>query len=182
MRTLALITLACLLSAGSACAQDPAKSHSTSEGMSPANEVHATTRHDDKPRPYDLSRDAMIDVDAALFAANQRGTKALIVMGANWCHDSRGLAGRLERPEFQTLIENKYELVYVSAGDKPRQNNQNSDVSKRFGVDKIDGTPTVFIVDAEGNVLNAESTGYWKRADSIPIDMSYAYLEYYAEK
>jgi thioredoxin-related protein len=178
MRTFTLITLACILSVSAACAQE----HAPAETVTSPKEVHATTRHDENPKPFDITRDAMADVDAALTRAEARGTKALIVMGANWCHDSRGLAGRLERPEFQTLVANQYELVYVSAGDKKGQNNQNRNISERFGVEKIKGTPTVFIVDPDGEVLNTESTGYWKRADSIPVDMSYAYLEFYAKK
>ena len=141
-------------------------------------------RHDDhdQPRPYDGERDAMADVDTTLQTAKINGKKALIVMGANWCHDSRGLAERFEREEFQSLLADNYELVYVSAGTKPRQNDQNREVSARFGVEKIEGTPTVFIVDADENVLNAESTGYWRKADSIPVDMSFAYFEHYANK
>jgi thiol-disulfide isomerase/thioredoxin len=176
MRILFVILTACFLNFGVACAQGSSKAEHTPK------EVHATERTHDDPRPYEGDRDAMADVDAALALAELRGTKALIVMGANWCHDSRALAGRFEQPEFQTLIANNYELVYVSAGTKPGQNNQNRDVSKRFGVDKIGGTPTIFITAGDGSVLNNESTGYWKRAESIPVDMSYAYFDYYAQK
>lgn len=178
MRKLALIPLSCVLVVSTACAKDNTSHRSTAK----PKEVHATARHDDNPRPFDLSRDAMADVDAALSTAGEKGTKALIIMGANWCHDSRGFAGRMQQPEFITLIASEYELVYVSAGDKPRQNDQNADVSKRFGVEKIKGTPTIFIVEPDGTVLNDESTGYWKRADSIPVDMTYAYLQHYAKK
>lgn len=178
MRKLALIILASIITVSTACAQD----HTSKEVTQKPVKVHATERHDDDPRPFDIERDAMADVDAALSNAGINGTKALIVMGANWCHDSRGFAGRLKRPEFQTLISNAYELVYVSAGENPGQNDQNPEVSERFGVVKVKGTPTVFIVEADGTVLNTESTGYWRRADSIPVDMSYAYLEYYANK
>lgn len=45
--------------------------------------VEAKKRHDDNPRPYDGERDAMADVDAALNAARENETKALIVLGAN---------------------------------------------------------------------------------------------------
>lgn len=176
MRILLITLSAILLNFGVACAQD-----SPEAGHGP-NGVHATERVHDDPRPYDGDRDAMADVDAALAMAELRGTKALIVMGANWCHDSRALAGRFEQPEFQTLIAENYELVFVSAGTKPSQNNQNRDISKRFGVEKIAGTPTIFITKADGSVLNSESTGYWKRAESIPVDMSYAYFNYYAQK
>ncbi len=131
---------------------------------------------------YDAQVDAVAQVDAALVRAGANGTKALIVMGANWCHDSRGLAARFSRPEFQTLISQNYELVYVNAGTDPGQKDQNQTISKRFGVDAIQGTPTVFIAKPDGTVLNGESTGYWRHADAIPTDMSFAYFDMYAKK
>lgn len=159
-------------------------------GCAHAQEGHADKSADTKPhvqtnaayKPYDADANSMVDVDKALARAKTRGTKVMVVMGANWCHDSRGLAARLNTPEFQTLIADNYELVYVSAGTDPGQKDQNRDVSKRFGVDAIEGTPTVFITAADGTVLNENSAGFWRRADSIPVDMSYAYFDMYANK
>ena len=180
MRVFTLTLISVGLSFGCANAQEPAGN----EHKKVEIKVRADKGHDqhDGPRPYDGERDATADVNAAIDQAKLTGKKALIVMGANWCHDSRGLAGRFERPEFQSLIRDEYELVYVSAGTNPGQNNQNREISQRFGVEKIEGTPTIFIVTGEGEVLNAESTGYWRRADSIPTDMSFAYFDYYANR
>lgn len=148
-----------------------------------ATKIQARARaHTQELRPYDADRDAMADVDAALARAQSNGTRTLIVMGAHWCHDSRALATRLNTPAFRTLISESYELVYVSAGSNPGQNDQNRDVSKRFGVDKIEGTPTVFITDENGTVLNADSAGYWRRAESVPTDMTLAYFDHYTGK
>ena len=51
------------------------------------------------PRPearsYHVSDNAPADVDAALARARQSGKRFLLVMGANWCSDSRALAGWL---------------------------------------------------------------------------------------
>ena len=56
-------------------------------------------------RPYAVGRDAQADVDAALLRAKARGTRLLLVMGANWGHDSRALAGLLQSPRFAELID-----------------------------------------------------------------------------
>ena len=133
-------------------------------------------------RLYNADADSSAEVAAAIAQAKLRGTKALIVIGANWCHDSRGLAARFDKPKFQTLIAANYELVYVSAGTSPGQRTENRAVSQRFDVDQITGTPTVFIVNGDGAVLNADSAGYWRHADNIPTDMSYAYFDMYAKK
>jgi len=145
-----------------------------------AQDDHA--QGDDRYKLYTADTDSMVDIDKALARARVRGTKIMVVMGANWCHDSIGFAARMDKPEFRALIEQNYELVYVSVGTEPRQNDQNRAVSKRFGVEKIVGTPTIFIARPDGSVLNPESAGYWRHAYSIPEDMSYAYLAYYADK
>ena len=175
MRRLLTVIMACGLMYGCAHAEEV-----KSQVKAQARPSHAHLNAEYKV--YNPDASAMADVDSALTKAKVRGTKALIVMGANWCHDSRGLAARMDKPEFKTLISNNFELVYVSAGVNPGQKNENRDVSQRFGVDQIEGTPTVFIVDADGTVLNADSAGYWRRADSIPTDMSFAYFDMYAKK
>jgi len=149
-------------------------------GSPKSDGIHGQSENASKP--FNNDTDPMVDIDKALVRARLRGTKIMVVMGGNWCHDSLGFAARLDKPEFQALIEKNYELVYVNAGEKPRQKDQNRAVSKRFGIAAIAGTPTVFIVRADGTVLNPDSAGYWRYADSIPEDMSYAYLAYYADK
>ncbi len=159
-------------------------------GCANAQEHHGDKQIDAKPhmlvhadyKPYEADANSMVDIDKALARARVRGTKAVVVMGANWCHDSRGFAARMGEPKFQTLIKDNYELVYVNAGTDPGQKDQNRAVSKRFGVDAIEGTPTVFIVSPDGIVLNPDSAGYWRRTDSIPADMIYAYFDMYAGK
>ena len=131
---------------------------------------------------YDPDANAMAQIDKALTRARKRSTKVMVVMGANWCHDSKSFAARMDKPEFQTLLADNYEIVYVSAGKDPGQKDQNREVSKRFGVDAIEGTPTIFITKADGTVLNSDSAGYWRHANNIPTDMSYAYLNMYAKK
>ncbi|MCF6275356.1 MAG: thioredoxin family protein [Robiginitomaculum sp.] len=174
MRNIFIAVAATLLLSGCAHAQD---NHSTKQmAAKPHAQVHA------EYKPYNADAHSMVDIDKAFARAKMRGTKVMVVMGANWCHDSRGLAARFDRPEFQTLIAQNYELVYVSTGAAPGQKDQNRDVSNRFGVDAIVGTPTVFIAEPDGTVLNADSAGYWRRADGIPVDMSYAYFHMYAKK
>jgi len=178
MRKIFLTALATMMISSCAHAQE---GHASNPADAPADvKPHVQTNADYKP--YDIEANSMVDVDKALARARVRGTKVMVVMGANWCHDSRGLAARLDKPEFQTLIADNYELVYVSTGTDPGQKDQNRDVSKRFGVDAIAGTPTVFIATPDSVVLNEDSAGFWRRADSIPVDMSYAYFDMYTKK
>ncbi|MEL7200626.1 MAG: serine hydrolase [Pseudomonadota bacterium] len=141
------------------------------------SKVHQEAHHgDDEPRPYDPARDAMADVDAALARARAEGQKTLIVLGANWCHDSRGLAAKFEKPRFRSLIEEHYALVYVDVGKRDR----NLDVPKRFDVHGVVGTPNVLILDTDETLLNRPTLSKWRRAASIADDEAYAYFRAYA--
>lgn len=130
--------------------------------------------------PYDEDRDAMAAVDAALARAQQSRKLVLVIMGANWCHDSRGLAGRLESPRFASLIDRHYEVVFVDAGKPRDEAARNMQVARRFGVDRLIGTPNVFVIDPSGRRLNSVSdvTG-WTDAASRDPDNIYNYLAAY---
>lgn len=138
---------------------------------------HVRASHDeDEPRPFDASSNAMMDVNAALAAAAISGKRALLVLGGNWCHDSRGLAAKFLRPEMETLLSENYELVWVDVGRRDR----NLDVAERFGVSKLLGTPTVLILSPSGELLNADSVHDWRRADSTPYNEVVDYFQKYA--
>jgi hypothetical protein len=122
--------------------------------------------------PFDVEADAMADVDAALARAAARGADVILVLGGNWCHDSRGLAWRLAQPEVAPLIAEHYELVYVDVGFRDR----NLEVAQRFGVEAINGTPTVLVVSPEGTLLNADSVEEWRTASQRDVEDVAAYF------
>lgn len=136
---------------------------------------HATAKYE--ARPFHEVRNAMAAVDAALARAALSGRHVLLVMGANWCHDSRGLAGLFETQRFADWIGTNYELVYVDAG-KPREDAANNmAVAKRFGVERLVGTPNVFVLSSEGVLLNdAENVTGWTDAASRDEDEIFDFL------
>lgn len=140
------------------------------------HDKHDDNHHDDDPRPFDASADAMMDVDIALTAARASGRNVLLALGGNWCHDSRGLAAKFGEPELAAVIAENYELVWVDVGYRDR----NLDVAARFGVDALYGTPTVLILSPEGELLNADTVHDWRTADSIPYEETLAYFQRFA--
>lgn len=118
----------------------------------------------------------MAQVDAALARAGQRDTRVLLVMGANWCHDSRALAGWLETQRFAELVEANYELVFVNVGMPQTGDGHNLDIAQRFGLATLPGTPNLLVIDADGNLLNADSATSWRNAASRSEDVIYAEL------
>ena len=124
-------------------------------------------------RSFAVTQDPSAQVDAALASAAANDTHALLVMGANWCHDSRALAGWLETPRFQDLIAKEYELVFVNVGMPQTGDGHNLDIAQRFGLDELPGTPNVLVIDGSGSLINTETATSWRNAASRSEDEIY---------
>lgn len=117
-------------------------------------------------RPFAAHADAMGEVDAALARAAAGGRRVLLVLGADWCHDSRALAGWLESPRFADLIAARYEVVFVDVGMPQTGEGRNLDVARRFGLAELKGTPAVLVLTPEGRAVNLDSAASWRNAAS----------------
>ena len=127
-------------------------------------------------QPFDAARNARADVDAALARAKDSDKHVLLVMGGNWCHDSRALAGWLETPRFRTLLAAEYEPVFVDVGVPQTGEGRNLDIAERFGLEELPGTPNLLVLTADGTPINADSATGWRNAASRSEDDIYAEL------
>lgn len=159
-----VIALALCLSACTTTANAADKDH----------KAHKTAH--DEPSPYDKEADAEVDINHTLVAAKEEGKLGLLIFGANWCHDSRALAAHFEKPRFQSLLRSHYKMTYVDVGQK----NRNIDLARKFGVDNIVGTPTIFVTDSDGTVLNLDTAPTWRNAASRNEDDIFEYFRGYA--
>jgi len=133
-------------------------------------------------RAYSVTADANADVDAALARAAATGKRVLLVLGANWCHDSRALAGWLETPRFAALTASRYEVVFVDVGVPQTGEGRNLDIAKRFGLVELPGTPALLVLTADGKALNLDTAASWRNAASRSEDAIFAELEGLARK
>ena len=132
-------------------------------------------------RSYTVTPDAMGDVDAALARAAAAGKRVLLVMGGNWCHDSRALAGWLETPRFAALVAEKYELVFVNVGLPQTGDGHNLAVPRRFGLTELTGTPALLVLRADGQAVNLDTAQSWRNAASRSEEEIFAELAALAE-
>lgn len=144
-----------------------------------AGAAHSGAHHADYPEAaiYTVSSDPMIEVDNALASAAANNTRVLLVMGANWCHDSRALAGWLETDRFATLVDTHYERVIVNIGMPQSGDGHNLDIAQRFGLEDLPGTPNVLVITADGTLLNAETATTWRNAASRSEDEIFEELQ-----
>ena len=123
---------------------------------------------------YFPSGDAMADVNQALIAARESKKLLLLVMGANWCHDSRALATRLFEEPLNTVIKAHYETIFVDVGylDKGKE------LISHFGTPVYYATPTVLIVDPiSGQLVNDGNRHQWGDASNIGMGESVEYFQ-----
>ena len=167
MRHLALILLTAPLMTLSACASSAYADEAVCSDL-PEGDYCA----------YDRTRDADADLATAMEIAAENDQLTLLVMGANWCHDSRALAGHLRKERFKPLIAEHYRLVHVDVGQKVR----NQHIARRFGLDGTPGTPTVLVLDSDGTLLNRDTAPTWRNAASRTEDAIYDYFAAFAEE
>lgn len=112
--------------------------------------------------PYDAARDADADVSAALARARSDNKLTMIVLGGNWCHDSRALAGHFADTDFAAMLGPRYEVVYVDVGHRDR----NLHIPAQYGISALVGTPTVLVVAPDGTLVNRGTASSWRNAAS----------------
>lgn len=164
MKQITLIVSAAL--AVAACATTPAPMSEPAPAAAPKPEA----------RSYNVSDNASADVDLALARARQSGKRVLLVMGANWCSDSRALAGWLATDRFVELVEQKYELVFVNIGMPRSGDGHNLGIARRFGIPELPGLPNVLVLTSDGVLVNPTTVTSWRNAESRTGDAIYEEL------
>jgi hypothetical protein len=131
-----------------------------------------------KGKLYLPSDDAMTDLAASLEAARNSNRLLLVVMGANWCHDSRALASRLFKEPLSTGVNEHYELLFVDVGYLEK----GKEVITSLGIPVYYATPTVLIIDpVSGKVINSQNRHQWAEAATISMEESVDYFQQFAE-
>jgi thiol-disulfide isomerase/thioredoxin len=106
-------------------------------------------------------------LDAALVRARTEGKLAVIVFGADWCHDSQALAQVLTSDAFKTRFGTRFSVTFIDVGVPQTGNGRNLDLVRRFGVKTMKGTPAMFVISPMGKRVNSKMDAVsWRNADS----------------
>ncbi|MCW8090239.1 thioredoxin family protein [Alteromonas sp. ASW11-130] len=120
---------------------------------------------------YEHHANLLEKYQSVLAQARKEDTLILLIVGADWCHDSKALAGQIKSRSAQSVISKHYTLMAVDAGWL----NNLSDLLSPLGHPVYFGTPSVFIIDPEHQIiLNRESLQRWQSAHS-ESDSSFAH-------
>lgn len=116
---------------------------------------------------YPKIADDAARLDAALASAKAEGKLAVIVFGADWCHDSQALAGLLTSEAFKAEFGERFTVTFIDVGVPQTGQGRNLDLAKRFGIAKMPGTPTMVVIAPDGDRLNSRKDAYaWRDAAS----------------
>jgi len=121
------------------------------------------------------SNTVLQDVDEKRNAAISKNKRLLVVFGAQWCHDSRGLSQRFSTPKMHAILQQQYETVFVDVG----YFSKGFEAIKQLNQTIFYATPTVLIIDPKTNtVLNQASIMHWTNADSLELA---EYQDYFSQ-
>lgn len=122
---------------------------------------------------YLPSGDPITAVANVIQKARENDKLALIILGANWCHDSRGLASKFHQEPMKSLIEENYETIFVDVGFLSK----GKDVIESLGSPVYYATPTVLIIDpVSGELVNENNRHQWADAFSFSMDETAGYF------
>jgi len=119
----------------------------------------------------------MVDLATAMDSARDSDRLLLLVMGANWCHDSRALASRLFQEPLSTVVDENFEILFVDVGYLEK----GKEVITSLGIPIYYATPTVLIIDpVSGSVINNQNRHQWAEAASVSMEDSVEYFQQFA--
>ena len=109
----------------------------------------------------------------ALAKAKAENKLAMIVLGAQWCHDSVGLSTKFSTQSMQRILRDKYVTAFMDIGYLEDRRF----ITQRFDYPAVFGTPTVLIVEPNTEtLLNYDTVSKWQAAYSVPLE---DYLTYF---
>jgi hypothetical protein len=121
----------------------------------------------EQPAFYPAAADARADLDAALADAARDGRSAVIVFGADWCHDSTSLAKVLTGPAFREEFGARFSVTFIDVGVPQTGKGRNLNLIARYGVKRMRGTPAMFVIGPDGRPRNSRRDAQsWRNADS----------------
>ena len=130
--------------------------------------VPAQAQASDPPTTF-FKADPLADdqLETAWRNAAEMGRLAIVVFGADWCHDSRALARFLTSEAFQREFGDRYTVTFIDVGKPQTGQGRNLDLVEGLGVRKLTSTPALLVLNGAGKRLNsAKDARSWRNAES----------------
>lgn len=111
-------------------------------------------------KPYNESANPKDDISAAVTAAKPQNVPVVLVFGANWCPDCRGLSTLLEKSPSAAKFAQDFKIVKINVGNF----DTNLDIVKQYGNPIEIGIPGAAFLSSDGKLLNVAKAGDLSKA------------------
>jgi hypothetical protein len=130
--------------------------------------------------PFDPTANAAADVARARARSAASGRPLLLILGANWCHDSRALAGWLASAQGRELVAASFETAFVDVGRPQSGDGRNLAIARQFGLGTLASTPALLVIAPDGRVLNPDTAASWRNAASRSNEAIHRQIAHFA--
>lgn len=150
----------------------------------------AASAEDAKPFPvaaeakwFPEEKHAGRTIAAAVALASASKRYAVIVFGADWCHDSRALARTLTSPLFASQFGSRFSVTFIDVGKPQTGAGHNLDSVAALGLKDLKSTPAMFVLGSEGKPLNKSKDALsWRNAETRGQDKILAWFANFVKK
>jgi thioredoxin 1 len=104
---------------------------------------------------YDEDADATQVISKAIAEAKVEKLPVVIIFGANWCPDCRGLSETIDRGKNANLIAKEFKVVKVNVGNF----DTNLEIANKYGNPISGGIPGAAILSFDGKLVYVTKPG-----------------------
>ncbi len=126
---------------------------------------------------YNPKADPRADLKAALAQASKDGKNVLLDVGGEWCIWCHRMDKFIaDHEELHSLVEKNYVLLKVNFSD------ENKNEAFLAGYPKVAGYPHVFVLDAQGKLLESKNTGDLEEGKGYNLERFTEFLKSHGPK
>lgn len=121
----------------------------------------------DSTKLYDPKANVAKDVAEALAKAKKEKKHVLLQIGGNWCvWCYRFNSFVMTDSSLMHLVENNYVVYHLNYSKE----NKNLDYLKKLGFPQRFGFPVLVVLDADGNRLHTQNSGYLEKGNGYDVE------------
>jgi protein disulfide-isomerase len=113
-----------------------------------------------RDKPYNEWANPKDDIAQAITAAQAQKSPVVLVFGANWCPDCRGLSEMLEKSPLAPKFAQEFKIVKINVGNF----DTNLEVAKEYGNPIEIGIPGAAFLSSDGKLLHVAKAGDLSKA------------------
>lgn len=135
-----------------------------------------------KAKVYDETINPDVQITEAVVKAKQDGKFVVAQLGGNWCKWCIRFARFVEAdPEIKSLVDDNYEFIHVNYNPRNEADNLDKDATvkalRRLGNPVRFGYPVLVVLDADGNVIHTQDSGFLESGEGYDREKVIRFFE-----